>query len=58
MAQNRAAMRAVRDRLAEQFPEAPELVEIDRVLAKGPGQPPVEPVFVRPYRLPTAAGGQ
>lgn len=50
--------RAVRERLAETFPDAPELATLDRELGRPAGQPPVEPVFVRPYRLPTSASGQ
>lgn len=41
----------VRERLAADFPESPYLHRLDRQLAKPPGQPPDEKVFVRPYRI-------
>lgn len=42
---------AVRERLATDFPESAYLHELDRQLAKPPGQPPDEKVFIRPYRI-------
>lgn len=47
--------RSARERLAEQYPESNELKKLDRRLAKKPGRPPEEEIFVRPYRLPTGA---
>lgn len=49
---------AARERLAESWPEAPELEQLDRQLARPPGRPPEEEVFVRPYRVPNATGPQ
>ena len=53
---------AVRDRLAAEFPGSPYLNRLDRVLARPPGSPPDEKIFVRPYRIrgvqiPPGAGG-
>jgi outer membrane protein assembly factor BamD len=42
---------AVRTQLAADFPDSPYLNDLDRQLAKAPGQPPDEKVFVRPYRI-------
>jgi outer membrane protein assembly factor BamD len=49
--------RETRERLASAFPESSELDRLDRRLAKKPGRPPEEEIFVRPYRLPSGAGG-
>jgi outer membrane protein assembly factor BamD len=43
---------ATRGVLAERFPDSPELARLDRDLARPPGQPPEEEVFVRPYHYP------
>lgn len=42
---------AVRDRLATDFPDSGYLHQLERRLAKAPGEPPDEKVFVRPYRI-------
>lgn len=44
--------REARDRLATDFPESHWLARADRVLARPPGQPVSEDVFLRPYRIP------
>ena len=49
---------AVRAKLVERDPTSKELPRLDRVLAKPPGQPPEETVFVRPYRTRGAVGPQ
>jgi outer membrane protein assembly factor BamD len=43
--------KAVRDRLADDFPESRWLERLDRALARPPGEPPDEKVFLRPYRV-------
>lgn len=48
----------VRAKLAETAPDSSELEQLDRTLAKAPGTPPEETVFVRPYRTRGAAGPQ
>jgi outer membrane protein assembly factor BamD len=48
--------RAAREQLAQRFPDSGSLHQADRVLAQPPGSPPEESVFIRPYRLPSAAG--
>ncbi len=48
---------AARERLATMYPDSGLLPRVDRLLADAPGQPPPEEIFVRPYRVPTAAGG-
>lgn len=45
-----------RERLATIAPESAWLRRLDRVLARPPGQKPNEPVFIRPYRVPTPSG--
>lgn len=55
---------AVRDRLATELPGSRRLHQLDRVLARPPGEPPDETIFIRPYRIRGAqipggaAGGQ
>ncbi len=49
--------RAVRERLASEFPESRYLERLDKALAKPPGEPPDEKIFVRPYRI-RGAGAQ
>jgi outer membrane protein assembly factor BamD len=49
--------KGVRERLAADFPDSPHLRHLDRILAKPPGEPPDEKIFVRPYRI-RGAGGQ
>jgi outer membrane protein assembly factor BamD len=41
----------VRQSLAELHPDSPWLRELDRALARPPGAPPDEKVFLRPYRI-------
>lgn len=47
----------VRAKLAEQYPDSPWLHRLDRKLAKPPGEPPDEKIFVRPYRIRGMTGG-
>jgi outer membrane protein assembly factor BamD len=42
----------VRESLARQFPDSRWLERVDRWLARAPGAPPEEEIFVRPYRYP------
>jgi outer membrane protein assembly factor BamD len=46
------AAKAARERLAELAPTSSWLERLDRELAKAPGTPPEERVFLRPYRMP------
>lgn len=41
-----------RDRLAETYPDSAYLHRVDRELARPPGTPPEDEIFVRPYRIP------
>jgi outer membrane protein assembly factor BamD len=43
---------AVRERLAESYPDSRHLKAVDKALAEEPGRPPEEEIFVRPYRMP------
>jgi outer membrane protein assembly factor BamD len=43
--------KAVRERLAEKWPDSRQLHRLDRALAAPPGSPPDEKVFIRPYRI-------
>jgi outer membrane protein assembly factor BamD len=47
--------RQTRDRLAEAFPDSPALARADRALDRRPGEPPEDPVFPRPFRIPKAS---
>jgi hypothetical protein len=47
----------VRERLAEAYPDSSWLHALDRKLARPPGTPPDEKIFVRPYRIRGLAGG-
>ncbi|MEQ1500809.1 MAG: outer membrane protein assembly factor BamD [Myxococcota bacterium] len=42
---------AIRDRLATAYPDSKYLHRLDRALARPPGTPPDDKVFVRPYRI-------
>jgi outer membrane protein assembly factor BamD len=44
--------RSMRERLATEHPESILLGKVDRALAKAPGTPPEEEIFLRPYRIP------
>ncbi len=42
----------VREQLSASYPDSRKLARVDRALAKPPGVPPEEVIFVRPYRVP------
>jgi outer membrane protein assembly factor BamD len=44
--------RATRDELVARWPESGAIRRVDRALARPPGVPPEEVVFIRPYRVP------
>lgn len=44
--------RTTREALASQWPDSPAIARVDRALARPPGTPPEEVIFVRPYRVP------
>lgn len=48
--------RSTRSRLLETYPDSSLVSKLDRVLAKEPGAPPDEKVFIRPYRIRTFGG--
>lgn len=47
----------IRVQLAADFPDSAELDRLDRALARAPGEPPEETVFVRPYKVSAGYGG-
>jgi len=52
------AAQNVRAKLAERAPGSSELDKLERALAKPPGKPPEEEIFVRPYRTRGGGGAQ
>ena len=56
---NTTEAKNVRTQFAEKYPNSSLLVGLDRELAKPPGEPVPDALFVRPYRIrgATGAGG-